>query len=34
MSALVLVCIQCSGGAEDPNGAFTVCALCEMAEAA
>lgn len=34
MSAPVLSCIRCSGGAEDANGAFTVCALCEMAEAA
>ena len=27
---LVLVCIACSGGGRDANGAYTLCALCEM----
>lgn len=25
-----LLCIICSGGAADRNGAYTVCALCEL----
>ncbi|HEX9086738.1 MAG TPA: hypothetical protein VF867_04350 [Arthrobacter sp.] len=25
-----LVCICCSGGAVDRNGAYTLCALCEL----
>ena len=25
-----LLCIICSGGAADSNGAYTVCALCEL----
>ena len=28
--ALVTDCIVCSGGIRDANGAFTVCALCEL----
>lgn len=31
-AAPVLVCIVCSGGAKDLNGAFTVCVLCEYEE--
>jgi hypothetical protein len=27
---LALLCIHCSGGAADKNGAYTVCALCEL----
>lgn len=27
---LALLCIVCSGGATDRNGAYTVCALCEL----
>lgn len=27
---LALLCIHCSGGAADKNGAHTVCALCEL----
>jgi hypothetical protein len=27
---LALLCICCSGGAADRNGAYTVCALCEI----
>ncbi|WP_193342211.1 hypothetical protein [Pseudarthrobacter sp. AB1] len=29
---LALLCIHCSGGAADTNGAYTVCALCVLAE--
>lgn len=29
-SDLALLCIRCSGGAADKNGAYTVCALCEL----
>ena len=29
-AALALLCIHCSGGAADKNGAYTVCALCEL----
>lgn len=29
---LELLCITCSGGAEDKNGAYTVCALCALKE--
>ncbi len=28
-----LLCIVCSGGAPDRTGAYTVCALCELAGA-
>lgn len=27
-----LLCIACSGGCRDDNGAYTLCALCELAE--
>lgn len=27
-----LLCIACSGGCRDINGAYTLCALCELAE--
>ncbi|MFB9714209.1 hypothetical protein [Arthrobacter methylotrophus] len=27
-----LLCIACSGGCRDANGAYTLCALCELAE--
>lgn len=27
---LALLCIACSGGCRDANGAYTVCALCEL----
>lgn len=27
---LVTDCIVCSGGVRDVNGAYTVCALCEL----
>lgn len=30
LRALALVCIRCSGGACDANGAYTLCALCEL----
>lgn len=33
-AALALLCIHCSGGAPDKNGAYTVCALCELQELA
>lgn len=29
---LHLLCIHCSGGRMDANGAYTVCALCTLAE--
>lgn len=29
---LELVCIECSGGVKDENGAYTVCALCLLEE--
>lgn len=29
-TGLELVCIICSGGARDLNGAFTVCILCAI----
>lgn len=29
-----LVCIECDGGAADASGAYTLCALCALAEAA
>lgn len=29
-STAVLLCIHCSGGIRDANGAHTVCALCEL----
>jgi hypothetical protein len=29
-----LLCIVCSGGKRDPNGAYTVCALCVIEDAA
>ncbi|WP_354214834.1 hypothetical protein [Arthrobacter sp. UYCo732] len=32
--ALALVCIACSGGSQDANGAYTLCALCELQGAA
>lgn len=25
-----LLCIACSGGCRDANGAYTLCALCEL----
>lgn len=31
---LELLCIICSEGGRDINGAFTVCALCELSGAA
>lgn len=31
LSAAVLLCFGCSGGAKDANGAYTVCGLCELA---
>lgn len=32
--ALHLLCIYCSGGRTDANGAYTVCALCSLTEEA
>jgi hypothetical protein len=33
-TGLELVCIICSGGSRDLNGAFTVCVICELADLA
>lgn len=30
--ARALLCIACSGGCRDANGAYTLCALCELQE--
>ncbi|ACL41907.1 hypothetical protein Achl_3956 (plasmid) [Pseudarthrobacter chlorophenolicus A6] len=30
---LALVCIVCSGGCRDARGAYTLCALCDLAGA-
>lgn len=27
---LALLCIACSGGCRDANGAYTLCAFCEL----
>lgn len=27
---LALLCIACSGGGRDANGAYTLCAFCEL----
>jgi hypothetical protein len=29
-TGLELVCLICSGGTTDHNGAYTVCVLCEL----
>lgn len=29
-AATVLTCVSCSGGVIDENGAYTLCALCEL----
>ncbi|MCU6480187.1 hypothetical protein [Arthrobacter sp. A2-55] len=33
MQAPELICIACSGGHRDKNGAYTVCAICELSGA-
>lgn len=31
-AATTLLCLHCSGGTKDANGAFTLCVLCALDE--